>query len=124
MSGDAWVNTDAGFLGGPDEVGSARDRVLKIQAKLHLWAKSDPDRRFGDLFNLVADPAFLIEAWVRVRGNKGARSAGVDGQTAYSVESERGTVAFLGEVRAGLPPGSWRVSLRPRPVGRRSGSRS
>ena len=50
MSGDAWVNTDAGFLGGPDEIGSARDRVLKIQAKLHLWAKSDPDRRFGDLF--------------------------------------------------------------------------
>ena len=71
MSGDAWVNTDAGFWDGPDQVGSARDRVLKIQAKLHLWAKSDPDRRFGDLFNLVADPAFLIEAWVRVRGNKG-----------------------------------------------------
>ena len=102
MSGDASVNTDAGFLSGPDNVGSARDRVLKIQAKLHLWASSDPDRRFGDLFNLVADPAFLMEAWNRVRGNKGARSAGVDGQTAYYVESERGTEAFLGEVRAAL----------------------
>ena len=76
MSGDAPVNTDAALGGGPDEVGSDAGRVLKIQAKLHLWASSDPDRRFGDLFNLVADPAFLMEAWVRVRGNKGARSAG------------------------------------------------
>ena len=72
MSGDALVNTGATAV-----AESGRDRVLKIQAKLHLWAKSDPDRRFGDLFNLVADPAFLMEAWARVRGNKGARSAGV-----------------------------------------------
>ena len=31
------------------------------------------------LFNLVYDPAFLVVAWSRVRGNKGARTAGVDG---------------------------------------------
>ena len=37
--------------------------------------------------NLVADPAFLMEAWARVRGNKGARSAGVDGQTAYEASA-------------------------------------
>ena len=47
-------------------------RVLEIQAKLHRWASDDPDRRFDDLFNLVADPAFLMMAWDRVRGNKGA----------------------------------------------------
>ena len=41
-------------------------------------------RRFDDLFNLVCDPAFLLVGWRRVRGNKGARSAGVDGQTAYT----------------------------------------
>ena len=35
-------------------------------------------------------PAFLMVAWVRVRGNKGARSAGVDGQTAYSIEAGQG----------------------------------
>ena len=28
--------------------------------------------------NLVYDPAFLVAAWSRVRGNKGARTAGVD----------------------------------------------
>jgi group II intron reverse transcriptase/maturase len=35
-------------------------------------------------------------------GNKGARSAGVDGQTAYHVERERGEDAFLAELRADL----------------------
>ncbi len=68
----------------------AERRVLGIQTKLHRWARKDPDRRFGDLFNLVADPAFLLVAWARVRGNKGARTAGVDGQTAYYVEAVRG----------------------------------
>jgi RNA-directed DNA polymerase len=57
----------------------AERRVLKIQTKLHRWATDSPGRRFDDLFNLVADPAFLTVAWGRVRGNRGARSAGVDG---------------------------------------------
>ena len=77
-------------------------RVLKIQTKLHQWARSDAHRRFDDLFNLVADPAFLVVAWIRVRANKGARSAGVDGQTAYYVETERGMEAFLADVRVAL----------------------
>ncbi len=34
----------------------AETRVLGIQTKLHRWARDDPDRRFDDLFNLVADP--------------------------------------------------------------------
>ena len=69
------MNTDASW---PDLI-EAEPRVLKIQTKLHQWAADDPDRRFDDLFNLVADPAFLLVAWDRVRGNRGARSAGVDG---------------------------------------------
>jgi RNA-directed DNA polymerase len=101
MSEDAPVNTDAPPLDWP-EAEPAQERVLKIQTKLHRWAKGAPHRRFDDLFNLVADPAFLMVAWDRVRANKGARSAGVDGQTAYYVQTERGTEAFLGEVRAAL----------------------
>jgi len=50
-----------------------------MQCKLHRWAASDPGRRFDDLYNLVYDPAFLVVAWARVRGNKGARTTGVDG---------------------------------------------
>lgn len=60
-------------------------RVLRMQKKLHRWATEDPDRRFDDLANLVYDPAFLVVAWHRVRGNKGARTAGIDGVTPHGV---------------------------------------
>ena len=63
----------------------AEPRVLRMQAKLHRWATDSPDRRFADLFNLVADPCFLTVAWHRVRGNRGARSAGVDGVKPNSI---------------------------------------
>jgi RNA-directed DNA polymerase len=36
-----------------------------MQLKLHRWASDDATRRFGDLFNLVYDPAFLVHAWER-----------------------------------------------------------
>ena len=65
----------------------AEKRVLMMQTKLHNWAKADPGRRFDDLFNLVYDPAFLVVAWRRVRGNKGARTAGVDGVVPRSIAS-------------------------------------
>ena len=80
----------------------AKARVLEIQTKLHRWATDDPDRRFDDLFNLVCDPAFLVVSWMRVRGNKGSRTAGVDGQTARAIEAGRGVEAFLEDVRADL----------------------
>ena len=80
----------------------AEFRVLGIQTKLHRWARDDPHRRFDDLFNLVADPAFLLVAWVRVRGNKGARTAGVDGETARYIEAVRGVAGFLSELRDDL----------------------
>lgn len=63
----------------------AEMRVLGMQTKLHQWAKADPGRCFDDLFNLVCDPAFLAIAWHRVRGNKGARTAGVDGVAPRSI---------------------------------------
>ena len=81
---------------------AARARVLGIQAKLHRWAAADPDRRFGDLFNLVADPAVLMVAWHRVRANKGARTAGVDGATARYIEAVRGEEDLLTGLRADL----------------------
>ena len=63
----------------------AEPRVLAMQSKLHQWAKADPGRSFDDVFNLVYDPAFLVVAWSRVRANKGARTAGVDGVAARPV---------------------------------------
>jgi RNA-directed DNA polymerase len=80
----------------------AQARVLGIQTKLHQWATGDPARRFDDLFNLVCDPAFLLVAWHRVRGNKGARTAGVDGRTARDIERSHGVEGFLADLRAEL----------------------
>ncbi len=75
-------------------------RVLAMQTKLHQWATADPDRCFDDLFNLVYDPAFLVVAWSRVRGNKGARTAGVDGVAPRSIVF--GVEALLGGLRDDL----------------------
>src|SRR5664279_5582769 len=80
----------------------AEQRVLKIQTKLHGWARDDPHCRFDDLYNLVTDPAFLLVGWDRVRGNKGAATAGVDGHTAMSIEVRYGVEEFLGELRSQL----------------------
>jgi RNA-directed DNA polymerase len=68
----------------------AERRVLAMQTKLHQWAGGDPGRRFDDLYNLVHDPAFLVVAWNRVRGNKGARSAGVDGIAPRAIGADAG----------------------------------
>ena len=74
-----------------------------MQTKLHQWATADPGRRFDDLANLVYDPAFLVVAWSRVRGNKGARTAGVDGVAPRSVGFGAGEL--LGGLRDDLKAG-------------------
>ena len=81
---------------------TAERRVQEIQAKLHRWATNDPQKKFCDLFNLVTDPAFLMVAWDRVRGNKGAKTAGVDGHTAVSIQVGVGIDRFLRELRSSV----------------------
>jgi RNA-directed DNA polymerase len=99
-----------------DELGyvlyEAEHRVLEIQSKLHRWARDDPHRRFDDLFNLVTDPAFLLVAWDRVRHNKGAKTAGVDGRSAYYVQAVVGVEVFLDGLRTSVKD----RSFRPEPV--------
>jgi RNA-directed DNA polymerase len=102
MSEDAPVNTGAaGSAAWPSESG-ARTAVRRIQGKLHCWALADGERRFDDLFNLVCDPAVLRVAWLRVAGNKGAHTPGVDGSTVTRIVSQVGVDAFLHEVRTQL----------------------
>ena len=103
-------------------VKEAEDRVLGIQTKLHRWAVEDPHRRFPDLYNLVCDPAFLLVAWRRVRANKGARTAGVDGETAYYIEQDRGVETFLAELRADLKARRFHpLPVRERMIPKKSG---
>ena len=80
-------------------------RVLAMQTKLHRWAAADPGRRFDDLHNLVYDPAFLVAAWDRVRGNKGARTAGVDRLAPRDVGA--GAVELLAGIRSDLKTGGF-----------------
>jgi RNA-directed DNA polymerase len=91
-------------IGAPwPDLDEAEHRVLVMQTKLHQWAAADPGRRFDDLANLVYDPAFLAVAWSRVRGNKGARTAGVDGVAPRSVVF--GAAGLLGGLRDDLKAG-------------------
>ena len=88
-TGEPWPDLD-----------EAEYRVLVMQKKLHRWAVADPGRRFDDLANLVYDPAFLVVAWNRVRVNKGARTAGVDGVAPRSIGA--GAPEMLDQLREDL----------------------
>ena len=104
MSEDAPVNTGAVEWPHPD---SAYFTVRRMQAKLHRWAGGDPSRRFGDLYNLVYDPAFLVHAWERVSTNRGAKTPGVDKATAARIETWIGVGVFLGQIRDSLKSGGF-----------------
>lgn len=119
MPEDAPVNIDATLI----TPFSAGQRVLGIQTKLHSWAAADQGRRFDDLFNLVADPSFLVTAWNRVRDNTGARTAGIDKRTAHEIEaSEGGVQRFLEDLRAQLKDRTFRpLPVRQRMIPKTSG---
>jgi RNA-directed DNA polymerase len=87
--------------------GAAERRVLDHQRKLHRWARAEPDRRFGDVFNLICDRATLVVAWERVSGNRGSATAGVDGQTRIHIGQEE-IEPFLQELQGSLRDGSFR----------------
>jgi RNA-directed DNA polymerase len=105
MSEDALVNTGAVNWPDPD---SAYFTVRRMQTKLHHWATQEPGRRFGDLHNLVYDPAFLMAAWERVSTNKGAKTPGIDQATAAQIETGIGVEAFLSQIRNSLKSGEFR----------------
>ncbi len=105
MSEDALVNTGAAGWPHPDVAFFA---VQSMQTKLYRWAGEDPARCFGDLFNLVYDPAFLVNAFERVASNAGARTAGIDGVTVAQIKvREGGELEFLTRLRDSLKSGGY-----------------
>jgi RNA-directed DNA polymerase len=119
MPEDALVNTSAVQWPHPD---SAYFTVREMQVKLHRWAGKDCSRRFGDLFNLVYDPAFLMHAWERVSTNAGARTPGVDKATVAMIEAWVGVEEFLGQIRDLLKAGEFRpVEVRQVMIPKKSG---
>ena len=119
MPKDASPNGDAPHLG-PAGLGV---RVSEMQAKLHRWAVADPGRRFDDLFNFVYDPATLMMAFIRVAGNQGARTPGVDGLTVADIEEYVGVPGFLDDLRVAVKDGSFRpLPVRERKIPKPGGS--
>ena len=109
MPEDAPGNPGAGRSEPPARQAAVYRTVREMQAKLHRGAGEDPSRRFGDLFNLVCDPVFLAEAWLRVKDNKGSRTPGIDGATVAQIENRPGGVGvFLDDIRAALKSGEFR----------------
>jgi RNA-directed DNA polymerase len=104
MTEDASGNPGAAQWPDRDEAAGA---VRRMQVKLHRWAGEERSRRFGDLFNLVYDPAFLVHAWERVSGNAGARTPGVDRATVTWIETRIGVETFLRYVRDLLKSGEF-----------------
>lgn len=118
MVRDSSVNS-----GEPTLLEISRVRVARTQAKYHRWAKADRGTRFGDLFNLVTHPDYLVVAWERVSENRGARTAGADGVTVRQVTQSGQVGAFLSGIAASLRKGTYRPSpvrrvLIPKPGGK------
>jgi group II intron reverse transcriptase/maturase len=88
------------------------DKVRKLQRTLYTAAKRSPGRRFHALYDRLWRSDVLLEAWKRVRANKGA--AGVDGETLEDIE-RRGVEEFLRDLHRRLRTGKY----RPQPVRRR-----
>jgi len=95
---------------GPNDPGGRRpsDKVRQLQRRLWVAAKRSPERRFHAIYNHIGRGDVLLEAWVRVKKNRGA--AGVDGQSIRDVE-EQGVERFLEELGAALREGTYRPSV-------------
>ncbi|ODU21897.1 MAG: group II intron reverse transcriptase/maturase [Sphingopyxis sp. 65-8] len=90
--------------------------ILDMQSKLYRWSKAAPDKRFGDVFNLVSDRRTLNYAWRRMARNAGSKTPGTDGVGRIQVEQRSGGVErFLDEIEAQLRDGTY----RPQPVRQR-----
>lgn len=74
--------------------------VQALQDKLSHAAKQSLDRRFGALYDKMYRRDVLLEAWERVRANKGA--PGIDEQSLEMIEDVIGVAAFLDEIEQEL----------------------
>jgi RNA-directed DNA polymerase len=91
----------------PEGQHMAPAKVRQLQNRLWAAAKQSSSRRFHALFDRIYRPDVLMEAWERVKANRGA--AGVDQQTLAAVE-EYGVSRMLDELQQLLRAGNYRPS--------------
>ena len=89
----------------PEGRNPAPDKVRKLQKRLWAAAKQSSGRRFHALYDRIYRSDILLEAWERVRENRGA--AGVDNLTIAAVEAY-GVGQMLAELQESLRTGSYR----------------
>jgi RNA-directed DNA polymerase len=87
------------------------DTFRKLQKKLYLKAKAEPDFRFYQLYDKIYREDILFHAYRLVRANRGA--PGVDGQTFAMIET-LGLEKWLSELREELRTKTY----KPQPVRR------
>ena len=75
---------------------NSKEKVRQLQNKLYLTAKKCQKRRFHALYDKVYRDDVLIEAWKRVKANKG--SGGVDGIRIEDIE-KIGIEKYLKELK-------------------------
>jgi RNA-directed DNA polymerase len=88
---------------------SDSDGLLNVQQKLYTRSKNSPDYVFRKLWGFVTDLHTLRVAFARVAGNRGKRTAGVDGLTVRTILSQ-GMEIFVAQLRAELRSGAYRPS--------------
>jgi RNA-directed DNA polymerase len=124
MAGAARSNNPGGQSRPVDAEARLRPRLVKVrELQRELWAaaKQSEGRRFHALYDRIYRGDVLVEAWERVRANRGA--AGVDRMTLEVVEVY-GVDRMLRELRDDLRAGTYRPSpVRrveiPKPEGRK-----
>jgi RNA-directed DNA polymerase len=84
------------------------EKVRRLQRKLWAAAKQPEGRRFHALYDRIYRDDVLVEAWRRVRANRGA--AGVDRVTLAAVEGY-GVERMLAELARDLRMGVYRPAL-------------
>jgi group II intron reverse transcriptase/maturase len=95
---------------GPNDPGGRkpREKVRQLQRRLCAAAKRQPGRRFHALYDHIGRSDVLLEAWRRVRSNKGA--AGVDAETIAEVE-QHGVESFLRAIGVALKSRAYRPTV-------------
>jgi group II intron reverse transcriptase/maturase len=86
---------------------NVRNKVSDLQSRLSHAAKQSLDRRFGALYDKIYREDVLLEAWKRVKANKGA--PGVDRQDFEYIEDVIGVDEFLRGVREQLKSERYRA---------------
>jgi group II intron reverse transcriptase/maturase len=79
---------------------NVRNKVSDLQSKLNQAAKQSLDRKFGALYDKIYREDVVLEAWKRVKANKGG--PGVDEVDFEYIEEVIGVESYLAEIRQEL----------------------